>query len=491
MKLFLKSRGSGGSRRRQITGLAVAASLILPTGLVAAGIAASPASAQITPAAIDGSAYTPITPCRLADTRANSGLQGQGNTLTGGHILHVVVANNCGVPDASFFSDHTVTAVVVNITAINPSQAGWLKAYGSGQPAPSTSSVNFVAGQTIANEATVTVGGPIIDTADAGAIDIANLQGSVDVAVDVQGFYSVSTGRYGEHNKYYTLAPFRVLDTRPGSGQQGQGETLGAGQQISFFPGTRSFLPWDQSVPVDATAVVVNLTATNNTGPGFLTAWANGGSQPLASNLNWPAANTTIPNRAIIPINQANGEITVFSNIGTDVVVDVVGFYSDNRFEDVKPPGCPASTNTKGMLYFPLVTPQRVVDTRAGSGIQGGNQPLGPGATRLFSIPDDSFGAGPHAPSIQGATCLHPRSVVINNTLTNTTASSFLTVYPGSVTPPTAPSQPLASDNNWTPGEIISNADQVGVGSLGEVYAYNHTGNADLVIDLFGYFTQM
>ena len=110
MKLFLKSRGSGGSRRRRITGLAIAASLILPTGLVAAaGLAASPASATITPSATAGSSYTAITPCRIADTRPYSGYQGQTNTLVGGGTLNVVVAGACngsgtGVPDFNTWS---------------------------------------------------------------------------------------------------------------------------------------------------------------------------------------------------------------------------------------------------------------------------------------------------------------------------------------------------------------------------------------------------
>src|ERR1035437_6983689 len=220
MKLFLKSRGSGGSRRRQITGLAVAASLILPTGLVAAaGLAVSPASAQITPSATSGSYYTPITPCRLADTRQNSGLQGQGNTLTAGHTLNVMVAGQCGVPDLSTWASNAITAVVVNITAIDPTSNGWLKAYGYGQPAPATSTVNFLAGETIANEATIAVGANI--TGWNGSIDINNFTGSTDVAVDVQGVYHANPVYYT--NSFYSMTPERVLDTRVLSGQQGQG----------------------------------------------------------------------------------------------------------------------------------------------------------------------------------------------------------------------------------------------------------------------------
>src|SRR5450759_943248 len=195
MRLFLKSRGSGGRRRRQITGLEVAASLILPNSLVEGdGLADSPASAQITPSAKAGSSYTPSTPCRLADTRQNSGYQGQGNTLTAGHTLNVMVAGQCGVPDFSTWSSHAITAVVVNITAIDPTANGWLKAYGYGQPAQATSTVNFLAGETIANEATIAVGANI--TGWNGSIDINNFTGSTNVAVDVQGYYQATQSSY-------------------------------------------------------------------------------------------------------------------------------------------------------------------------------------------------------------------------------------------------------------------------------------------------------
>jgi len=463
MKLFLKSRGSGGSRRRQITGLAIAASLILPTGLVAAaGLAASPASAQITPSATSGSSYTAITPCRLADTRQNSGLQGQGNTLTAGHTLNVMVAGNCNVPDFNTWSYHAITAVVVNITAINPTSNGWLKAFAYGQPAPATSTVNFLAGETIANEATITVGADI--TGENGSISINNFTGSTDVAVDVQGYYHANPSEYS--SSFYSITPERVLDTRVLSGQQGQGETIQAGTQISFYPGTRSFLPWATPVPIDATAVVLNVTATNTTAPGYLTLWATGSAKPDVSNVNWPSAGTTIPNRVIVPIDPLTGMVTIYSNVTTDVVVDLNGYFARGTSED----------NVTGSLYYPLVTSQRIVDTRAFSGYQGGNQPLGPGASRVFSVPADTFGAGPHAPSPWNA-------VDINTTVTDATAPSFLTVWPGGVSP-----MPLASDNNWVAGSIISNGDLVGTGSLSELNVYNHAGNVDVVIDLFGYF---
>ena len=85
-----------------------------------------------------------------------------------------------------------------------------------------------------------------------------------------------------------TIHPVRVLDTRPGSGQQGAGETLGPDSTLSFFPGTATFPGEVAAVPDDATAVVLNVTEATSTADSFLTVWATGGSQPLASNLNFP-----------------------------------------------------------------------------------------------------------------------------------------------------------------------------------------------------------
>ena len=145
--------------------------------------------------------------------------------------------------------------------------------------------------------------------------------------------------------------------------------------------------------------------------------------------------------------------------------LDVDGYFAAGHHED----------NVMGQLYYPLVESQRVVDTRAGSGYQGGDQSLSAGASRVFGMPVDTFGSGPHAPWDFTA-------VDINTTVTDATAPSFLTVWPG------GSSRPWASDNNWVAGSIISNGDLVGTGSLSELNVYNYFGNVDVVIDLFGYY---
>src|ERR1022692_742442 len=118
MKLFSRSSAEGPGRRRGLTGrLALSVGLLLPLaasfGAFAAVFSASPASASIPLYEVDGAQYVPVVPARIADTRANSGFQGQGNTLTAGRILQVQVTGGSVssldlVPVGAF-------AVVVNI----------------------------------------------------------------------------------------------------------------------------------------------------------------------------------------------------------------------------------------------------------------------------------------------------------------------------------------------------------------------------------------
>ncbi|MFE6848118.1 hypothetical protein [Streptomyces sp. NPDC057686] len=75
-----------------------------------------------------------------------------------------------------------VSAVALNVTVTNPREAGHLTVFPSGQTAPTTSNLNFTAGQTIANSVIVPVG------AD-GKIDVRNgAWAGTDVIVDVVGY---------------------------------------------------------------------------------------------------------------------------------------------------------------------------------------------------------------------------------------------------------------------------------------------------------------
>src|SRR5207248_4948474 len=72
-------------------------------------------------------------------------------------------------------------------------------------------------------------------------------------------------------------------------------------------------------------------------------------------------------------------------------------------------------------------------------------------------------------------------AVVLNVTVTNTSAPSYLTLYPAGL------DRPTASNLNWTAGKTVPNLVEVAVGLDGQVIAYNFQGSTDLVIDVEGW----
>jgi hypothetical protein len=78
-------------------------------------------------------------------------------------------------------------------------------------------------------------------------------------------------------------------------------------------------------VPGDAVAVVLNVTVTGPSGPGFATVFPCGSEPPNASNLNY-AAGQTIPNAVTARVG-SGGKVCVFTHAETDLIVDVNGYH--------------------------------------------------------------------------------------------------------------------------------------------------------------------
>ncbi len=102
--------------------------------------------------------------------------------------------------------------------------------------------------------------------------------------------------------------------------------------------------------------MVLNVTVTNATAPGFITASPSGVAWPGSSNLNF-VAGQTVPNLVISRLG-ANGKISLYSSAaGTvDLVADLVGWYG-------------GSGATK--LFTPLPAPSRFLDSRSDVGLSG------------------------------------------------------------------------------------------------------------------------
>lgn len=124
----------------------------------------------------DGGSFTAITPIRMLDTRNAIGIA---TTTPIGADRHITlpINNKMGIPG-------DVTNVVLNLTAVTPSEGGFLTAWQDSTDfaRPNVSTVNFVAGQTVANLGTIRIG-------SSGAINIYNFSGNTHVLADVVGYY--------------------------------------------------------------------------------------------------------------------------------------------------------------------------------------------------------------------------------------------------------------------------------------------------------------
>jgi hypothetical protein len=111
----------------------------------------------------------------VLDTRNGTG--GYSAPVGPGGTISLQVTGVDGVPASG------VTAVVLNVTATNPTASSYVTVYPDGSSRPLASNLNFTAGETIPNLVTVPVG------AD-GQIDFYNQSGSVNLVADLAGYYT-------------------------------------------------------------------------------------------------------------------------------------------------------------------------------------------------------------------------------------------------------------------------------------------------------------
>jgi hypothetical protein len=87
-------------------------------------------------------------------------------------------------------------------------------------------------------------------------------------------------------------------------------------------------------VPLDASAVTMNVTVVNPTGSSFLTVFPADASKPLASSLNWVAGQGATPNAVTSDVS-ADGKVSFYNKSGSvDVIADIVGYYVDHNHDD-------------------------------------------------------------------------------------------------------------------------------------------------------------
>jgi hypothetical protein len=230
------------------------------------------------------SRMVPVGPTRAVDTR--SGLGGSTRVAAGSTTVFNLRA---ALPPRS-------TAVAVNLTAVAPSAAGFMTAYPCRRGRPSTSSLNFAAGETRPNNAIVAT--------DDGTICVYS-DTDADILVDV-------TAAFGPNGLgFVPVDPVRLLDTR---------------RTASFARGeARGYSTLGSRVaPLTARSASVNVTALDQPAAGFVTTF-DCTTLRETSTLN-PGIGTVSANGAIVPLVEGDRSC-LLSSTGGNLIVDLNGWW--------------------------------------------------------------------------------------------------------------------------------------------------------------------
>ena len=148
------------------------------------------------------SSFVPVSPVRVLDTRSDLGLAAVRDGVAGTLKVtgSIPTATSNGVVNAVVVPAGA-TAVVLNVTAVNPTSGGYVSLRpGDATGAPTVSTLNVTAGGTFPNGATITI--PTTG-AHAGQIQVwyeaeYTTVGSTELLIDVAGYYELaSTGPAG------------------------------------------------------------------------------------------------------------------------------------------------------------------------------------------------------------------------------------------------------------------------------------------------------
>ena len=386
------------------------------------------------PPSVSPKSYVPISPIRIADTRPSSGKPYAGDTLLPCGTLNVQVSGIGGIPSGA-------VGIVANITVVSPSSPGYLSIYPADSIRGIFSNINFIPGQVVANLVEVPL------NPSNGQITIYNgSNGAANVVVDVEGYIPSSSSG----SLYTPITPLRICDTRTGNPSGLSGIEA---QCNSKEPQANSSFGIDVAgvgdIASNATAVALTVTAVEPQSAGYISVYPSG-SFPGTSNLNFTTGDT-IANSVVVPLSSA-GQLEIYVSATTNVLVDISGYYSSSG------------------SMVDVASPVRICDTRSGSGEPYAGDTLGSSSVLQLKV----AGAG-GIPDTATA-------VVINVTVTNTTAISYLTAYPAGST------QPVASNLNWQPGATLADLVVVKIGSSGMVNIYNHAGSTDVIVDVEGWY---
>jgi hypothetical protein len=383
------------------------------------------------------SAYRPVGPARLLETRSGLGL----GTIDGtsyalgtrepATVTELQITGRAGVPVSA-------TAAVVNVTVTNTAANGYVTLFPCGSAQPLASQLNHGRGVTLSASATVKL------SAD-GRLCAFNLVG-LDLVVDIVGYFP-------DGSSYTPVQPARLLETRLA---QPTGTIDGLFNEVGVRDGgtiTELQVGGRAQVPMHPGAVALNVTVVDARGAGFITVYACDQPRPNASQVNF-ATGATITNSVIVGVSAA-GTVCIYTHATVDLVVDVAGHH-------------PAGASVVA------VPPARVLETRStATSVTVDGESSAIGRRSADTVTELRIGGRAGVPVGAG-------SVVLNVTITEPVRAGFVSVYAcGSA-------RPNAASVNFVAGQTVANLVVADLDAGGKVCVYTMSAT-QLVVDVMAY----
>jgi Protein of unknown function (DUF1566) len=430
--------------------------------------------------------FTPVTPCRIIDTRnAAAGIL-TANTSRGfmgwnGNYTAQGGANaNCNLP----FSTNNA-AIVVNFTVVSPTTGGYITVFpGDATTVPLAATLNFNAGDVKGNNAVLK-----LNQTGAGSDFGIYTTSTTHIVADVVGYYAkpvaVPLVSLSSDLVFTPVTPCRILDTRNVINY-----ILAAGS-------TRSFNGWSQNsygfvtqggsntgcgIPTgtNTAAIVVNFTSVSPQTGGYITAYPSDAPKPLAATLNFNAGDVK-GSIAVLKLDQTGtyNHFSIYTTSTMHLVGDVVGYYS----KPVTTTAVPLGAMSSDLVYTP-VTPCRIMDTRnSAAGI------MTAGSQRGFFGWNGSYTAqGGSASNCGLPFSYNNAALMVNFTVVSPATGGYITAFPGD-----AATVPLAATLNFNAGDVKGNnailkLNQTGTGADFGIYT---TSATHIVADVVGYYAKV
>lgn len=364
-----------------------------------------------------GLSLEPVSPARILDTRTD----GSSPRLVGGVQRRIQVAGRGGVPNGAW-------AVTANFTIANPAADGYLTVWNCAGERPVVSTLNFSAGETVPNGATVALD-------HTGGLCVYSVSGA-DLLVDVTGAYTTKPG-----GGFQTVASDRLLDSRIGLGTAGR---LAANSVTSLRV----------TDPGEAAMVTLNVTSILPSDTGFVTVYPCDMPRPEISSLNPEPGNTTA-NLVVTPV-AGDGTICLYAHSAVDLLVDLTGFITSTA-----------------AASFSLSTPFRLIDTRDPHRVDmqagTGGRPVMAGQTLTVQV------AGTRGIAADAT------AVSANVTVTDGQWPGFVTAWP-------CGPQPTTSVLNFVAADPIANGAQLPLSADGKLCIFV-SSEAHVVLDVTGWWS--